>query len=41
MPCEITCDTCGLDESYEDCTTAHQKAMEHEAAHVTHFVILR
>ena len=41
MPCEIVCDTCGLEHRFEDCVTAHRKAMEHEAAHVTHFVSLR
>jgi hypothetical protein len=41
MPCAITCDSCSLDSHFEDCTTAHRRAMEHEAAHATHYVSLR
>ena len=40
MPCKITCDECDLDERFEDCVTAHERAKEHEASHGGHYVIL-
>ncbi len=40
MPCKITCDECDLNERFDDCVVAHQRAKEHEASHGDHYVML-
>jgi hypothetical protein len=41
MTCHVVCDACSLDETFEDCVTAHETALDHEQSHPDHFVSLR
>jgi hypothetical protein len=40
MACKISCNECDLEQHFEDCVTAHDRAREHEARHGGHYVTL-